>query len=100
MTDILDKILATKRAELAGITNEQRLAIMGGAQAAPAARGFRAALAQPGIHVIAEIKRASPSAGAIRPGADPAAIAREYAAAGATAISVLTDETYFDGKLA
>ncbi len=73
---------------------------MGGAQAAPPARGFRAALAQPGIHVIAEIKRASPSAGPIRPGADPAAIARDYAAAGATAISVLTDKTYFDGELA
>jgi indole-3-glycerol phosphate synthase len=103
MSDILDKILATKRAELATMTNERRLEILAGAQATPPPRPFRAALARPTgapIRTIAEIKRASPSAGPIRPGADPAAIAREYAAAGATAISVLTDRQYFDGDLA
>ena len=102
MTDILDQILATKRAELAGMTNERRLQIMAAAALTPPMRGFRAAVARPPgapIRVIAEIKRASPSAGPIRPGADPAAIAREYAGAGATAISVLTDRQYFDGDL-
>ena len=103
MNDILAKILATKRAELATITNERRLAVIEAAEAMPHPRPFRAALARPAgapMRVIAEIKRASPSAGPIRPGADPADIAREYAAAGATAISVLTDKTYFDGDLA
>lgn len=102
-TDILAKILATKREELADITNERRLAVIEAAEAMPHPRPFRAVLARPAgapMRVIAEIKRASPSAGPIRPGADPAVIAREYASAGATAISVLTDKTYFDGDLA
>ena len=103
MSDILDQILATKRAELAGMTNERRLQIMAAAAMTPAMRGFRAAITRPPgspIRVIAEIKRASPSAGPIRPGADPAAIARAYADGGASAISVLTDKQYFDGDLA
>ena len=103
MNDILEKILATKRAELANITNERRLAVIEAAEAMPHPRPFRAVLVRPpgaAMRVIAEIKRASPSAGPIRPGADVAAIAREYAAAGATAISVLTDNQFFDGDLA
>jgi len=101
---ILDRILATKRGELAEARRTRPLADLdAAARAAGPVRGLRAALARPAgaaVRVLAEIKRASPSAGPIRAGADPAAIAAEYAAAGAAAISVLTDATYFDGELA
>ncbi|MDR7497325.1 MAG: indole-3-glycerol phosphate synthase TrpC, partial [Armatimonadota bacterium] len=62
------------------------------------ARDFAAALAGPPLRIIAEIKRASPAAGAIRLEADPAAVARAYEAAGADAISVLTDHRFFAGS--
>ena len=55
---------------------------------------FRDALAGPGLGAIAEIKRRSPSLGDIRPDADPARIAHDYAAAGAAAVSVLVDERF------
>ena len=63
----------------------------------PPTRGFRAALAAPGVRVIAECKRRSPSRGVLRADYDPVAIARRYAEAGAAAISVLTEPTFFDG---
>lgn len=60
-------------------------------------RGFTRALQRPGRHVIAEVKKASPSKGLIRADFQPVAIAREYAAAGASCISVLTEPRYFQG---
>lgn len=69
---------------------------------APAPRPFEAALSLAGgpVRIVAEVKRASPSAGAIRAGLDAPAQARAYAAAGAAAISVLTDGPGFGGSLA
>lgn len=62
-------------------------------------RDFAGALAAPGRRIVAEVKRASPSLGRIRDDFDPVAIAAGYARAGAAAISVLTDERFFEGSL-
>ncbi len=64
-----------------------------------AARNLGAALAAPGLQVIAEIKRRSPSVGPIAPGLDPVAQARAYLEGGAAAISVLTEPDFFGGSL-
>jgi indole-3-glycerol phosphate synthase len=70
------------------------------ASARPPARGFESSLrSADGIAVIAEVKRASPSAGPIAEDADPAARALEYAAGGAAAVSVLTEGRHFHGSL-
>jgi indole-3-glycerol phosphate synthase len=100
---ILDRILTVKREEVARAQRQRPLAeVEIAANAAGPTRPFAEALRRPPnapVRVLAEIKRASPSAGPIRVDADPAEIAREYAANGAAAISVLTDKQFFDGEL-
>jgi indole-3-glycerol phosphate synthase len=99
--NILDKIVATKRQEIA--TARRRLPIEeleAQATAAPPVRDFRSALAGPGpIQLIAEVKKASPSANVIRADFDPVAIARIYQDHGAACLSILTDAPYFQGHL-
>lgn len=105
MPSVLDKIVETKRRELEALRKAVPEAEMRArARAAAPPRDFYGAVMQAargpaGIAVIAEMKKASPSAGVIVPHYDPASIARVYDAAGAAAVSVLTDETYFQGKL-
>ena len=97
---ILDRIVADKRVELAATKAAQPLnELRTRLENAPAPRPFAEALQRPGIGLIAEVKKASPSRGLLRADFDPVALAKEYADAGAAAISVLTDEKYFQGTL-
>jgi indole-3-glycerol phosphate synthase len=101
--DILTRILATKAKEIAAAKAAIPLSDMRiRAEASPAPRDFagalRAKIAVGRSAVIAEIKKASPSKGVLRPIFDPAAIARRYEAGGAACLSVLTDRDYFQGR--
>lgn len=100
MANILDEIVASKRRELeaarvaiSGDELERRIAGL------PPIRDFEGMLRRPGMQIIAEVKKASPSAGVIRADFDPVAIARTYERHGAACISVLTDRPFFQGDL-
>nr|QDY92656.1 indole-3-glycerol phosphate synthase [uncultured Planctomycetota bacterium] len=103
LSNILDEILASKREE---VERARRARPLEDLKSQPGyfwpRRNFYGAVAVPrrrGPNLIAEIKRASPSAGLIRADFDPVAVARQYAAGGAQALSVLTDQQYFGGRL-
>lgn len=103
MTDILNKILATKAQEVAAQKAAVPLAeVKARLRDAEPVRDFFASIrnkhAQNLPAIIAEIKKASPSKGLIRPDFHPADIARAYESAGAACLSVLTDEVYFQGS--
>jgi indole-3-glycerol phosphate synthase len=100
MSTILDQIVAEKQCEIAeakrrcpAVELEREIKNL------PPPRDFEAALRRPRIQVIAEVKKASPSAGVIRPDFDPVKIAQVYERHGAVCISVLTDSPFFQGEL-
>ncbi|MFV2087015.1 indole-3-glycerol phosphate synthase TrpC [Micromonospora sp. LOL_021] len=97
---MLDEIIAGVRAEVQrreGLVSLSRIREL--AAAAPPPIDACAALRKPGVGVIAEVKRASPSKGALADIPDPADLASEYAAGGARCISVLTEQRWFGGSL-
>src|SRR5215203_1859827 len=104
MSTILDKIIATKREEVAERSKRvpvealrERISELGRPR-----NFFNAVTKKPvgkKVNLIAEVKKASPSAGVIRADFDPVKIAKAYQSGGADALSVLTDEKYFQGKL-
>ncbi|WP_406831051.1 indole-3-glycerol phosphate synthase TrpC [Pedococcus sp. KACC 23699] len=100
MATVLDEIVAGVREDLADAVSVTPFAQMEQlARSAPPALDADAALRRPGLSLIAEVKRASPSKGALADIADPAALAADYEAGGATAVSVLTERRRFGGSL-
>ena len=95
---MLEEILASTRTDV----ERRRRAVPESALHAASdrpAHAFRDALAEPGLSIIAEHKRRSPSAGPIRPGSSVSEVVRAYERGGAAAISVLTEERHFEGSL-
>lgn len=103
MANILNKIIADKRAEVEHRQSQQSIEeLKDQIRSMPKCRNFYKAITKHnhrGINVIAEVKKASPSTGVIREDFDPVEIAQTYQKCGADAISVLTDEKYFQGRL-
>lgn len=103
MANILDKIIADKRSEVSSRKSQISLdELKRQVLSLPKCRNFYKAVTKPnrrGVNVIAEVKKASPSAGLIREDFDPVKIALIYEKCGADAVSVLTDEKYFQGRL-
>jgi indole-3-glycerol phosphate synthase len=103
LANILDKIIADKEIEVQSRRSQTSLEqLKEQVRDLPKCRNFYKAVTKPnvrGINVIAEVKKASPSAGLIRDDFDPVSIASTYEKCGADAISVLTDEKYFQGRL-
>jgi len=98
--DILSRIVEKKKADVA--TSQARLPeaeLRSSIQADREKRPFLKQFELPGVNIIAEIKRASPSKGDICPGLDPAVYASAYEQGGAAALSVLTDESFFKGSV-
>ena len=97
---MLDRILESRRAEVAHRKKVlPEAALKYGVQAASPLRDFLGALTRPGINVMAELKPASPSRGVLREPFDPIALAESLEAAGAVALSVLTEPAFFQGSL-
>jgi indole-3-glycerol phosphate synthase len=100
---ILDEIVTHKRSEVSAARARRPVSdLLSACRDLPPARDFIAALRPQDLHrvrIIAEVKRASPSKGVLAGGLDPAPQARRYAKAGAAAVSVLTDQKYFQGSL-
>jgi indole-3-glycerol phosphate synthase len=103
LANILDKIIADKKAEVSNRRSQKSIEqLRQEIRGKPKCRNFYKAVTKRnsrGMNVIAEVKKASPSAGVIREDFDPVAIAQTYGKCGADAISVLTDEKYFQGRL-
>jgi indole-3-glycerol phosphate synthase len=103
LANILDQIITDKRTEVSSRKSQISLdELKRQVRSLPKCRNFYKAVTKPnrrGINVIAEVKKASPSAGLIREDFDPVKIALTYDKCGADAISVLTDEKYFQGRL-
>src|SRR5215470_9778513 len=97
---LLDRILESRRAQ---VEHRKKVlpetALRYGVQAASPLRDFPVALARPGLNVMGELKPASPSRGVLREPFDPVALAQSLEAAGAAALSVLTETEFFRGSL-